>query len=111
MEKIIKKMTVELIGYDIGGTASLQLWGGGRGTITITERLLPVKHFSKDNALRCVNDAGYGCEQILGADIWIQEKYDDGGTGKIIWVETSSEYSRKLFGDWAALERLKDNDL
>ena len=111
MRKNIKEKVVRLIGYSIGGEAVLDMWGGGQGTIEIEKEFLPVKHFSKDNALRCVNDNGFGCERIVRADVYIEEKYDDGGRGKIIWIEADSDYSRSLFLGWKHLNALKENDL
>ena len=103
MKKKIKTMTSTLIGYDVEGEATLSMWGGGEGTINMKKTRLPVEHFSKDNAIRCVNDHGFGCESIESARIEVTERFSNGGYGKCIEFETDSKNSRSLFLGWRHL--------
>ena len=103
----VKVKATELIGYVIAGEALIDLWGGGSGTITMDKAFLPVEHFTKDNVLRCVNDGGFGCENIRSADIDITEKYDNGGFGKSITVHAVTESQSRMFLGWPYLKTLE----
>lgn len=106
MKKKTKKITVALVGYDVVGTATLNLWGGGTGEIEMDRTRLAPEHFSKDNVLRCVNDAGFGCQSIERAEITVRERYDNCGFGKEITFEADSDYSRSLFLGWRHLREI-----
>lgn len=65
-------------GIVIQGVATLNLWGGGQGEIIMDQRYIPLEKISKENILRCVNDAQFGCESIESASIEIYTAYDNG---------------------------------
>lgn len=106
MKNKVKTITATLVGYEIAGEARVSLWGGGEGTMVMDKEFLPLEHFSKDNALRCVNDGGFGVESIDGARVEITEVYDNGGYGKVIEFYTESESSRELFLGWKHLREI-----
>jgi len=56
-----KTITLEQTGIVIQGIALLNLWGGGQGEIIMDEKRIPLNKVSKENILRCVNDARFGC--------------------------------------------------
>lgn len=82
----MKTKTIKQIGITVGGDATLRLWGGDEGTITMKNYFLPNGKITPKNILRCVNDNGFGCESIIDATIDIYIKYDNG----------SQEYDRTL---------------
>lgn len=65
-------------GIVIQGIAVLNLWGGGQGEIIMDEKFIPNDKISKENILRCVNDAQFGCESIESAVVHIYIDYDHG---------------------------------
>ena len=77
-----KTITLEQTGIVIQGIALLNLWGGGQGEIIMDEKRIPLNKVSKENILRCVNDARFGCESIESAVIEIYTEYD-GGTAVV----------------------------
>ncbi len=85
----MKQKTITQIGYTIKGTATIYLWGGGKGTIEMEKYFLPLDKVTPKNILRCVNDGGFGCESIKEAEIDIYVKYDNG----------SEDYDRTIFAD------------
>jgi len=96
------KITLNLTEIEISGTATLNLWGGGSGTIEMERYRLPINKATKDNILRCVNDNGFGCENIQSAEIDITANYD----GKRIYMRTiyvDSPVHQKLFLGWKSL--------
>jgi|WetSurSiteA1Bulk_404760.scaffolds.fasta_scaffold03388_4 hypothetical protein len=76
----MKKKTIHQTGILIQGIALLNLWGGEKGEIIMTEKFLANEDISKDNILRCINDAQFGCESIESAwiDIYIDYEYGFG---------------------------------
>ena len=107
MGKLIKTKTVELVGYRITGEVRVNMWGGGRGRIDMEQMFLEVKHFSKDNIMRCVNDHGFGVESIYEAWICIDEIYESGAIGKSIeLLEVKDEYNTSLFNGWKHLRSI-----
>lgn len=74
----MKKKTIKQTGITIQGTALLNLWGGGQGEIIMDDRYIPNNKITKENILRCINDAEFGCESIESADIDIYINYENG---------------------------------
>jgi hypothetical protein len=102
----MKSKTINQIGIVIGGEATLSLWGGGTGTIEMEKYFLPNEHVSKDNILRCVNDNGFGCENIDSAEIDIYIKYDNGSTEiERTFYDVHCKHHTHLFLGWAELRR------
>lgn len=85
--KTISK-TITQIGIVVSGFATLEMWGGGQGTIEMEECFLPNGKITPKNILRCVNDNGFGCQKIVDAEINILILYDNG----------SKEYDRTISG-------------
>lgn len=97
-----KEITLKLTEIEISGTATLNLWGGGSGSIEMEKYKLPVDKATKDNILRCVNDNGFGCESIQSAEIDISANYQ----GKKVYMRTlyvDSPIHSKLFLGWKQL--------
>jgi hypothetical protein len=74
----MKEKKIKQTGITIQGTALLNLWGGGQGEIIMNEKYIPNDKISKDNILRCINDAKFGCESIESADVDIFITYEHG---------------------------------
>jgi len=100
-----KEFRTTLYGYKVSGDAVLNLWGGGQGEIRMQAQLLPAKHLSKDNVLRCVNDNGFGCESIDSAHVRVTEVWrrEDGGgfiMGKTVSFESLHPDNQHLYNGW-----------
>lgn len=106
----MRTKTINQTGIVIGGSAVLNLWGGGKGEIEMERTFLPNKHISKDNILRCVNDNGFGCESIASADIDIYVKYDNGSIEieRTLW-DVNSIHHTHLFLGWRYLNEILKN--
>ena len=99
-----RELNLKLTGITVSGTATLNLWGGGSGTIEMQPYTLPIDKATKDNILRCVNDNGFGCESIGSAEIDIQYNYE--GTKKYErTLFVSHPIHSKLFLGWQELRK------
>lgn len=85
----MKTKTITQTGIIVSGEALINLWGGGKGTISMEPYFLPIDKITPKNILKCVNDGGFGCEGIEKAEIDIYIKYDNG----------SKEYDRTIYAD------------
>jgi hypothetical protein len=85
----MKTKVIKQTGIVIGGEATLNLWGGGQGTIEMNSVFIPLSDISHNRIKEAINDGQFGCESIEGADIDIFIKYDNG----------SKEYERTIFVD------------
>ena len=85
--KRTKKITQ--VGFILKGNVTLNFWGGGEGTIVMKDLKLTYETMTPKNILRCVNDNGFGCENIASAEIDIYIWYNNGST----------EYERTIFVD------------
>ncbi len=83
----MKQKLITQIGIIVSGKSLLNLWQPGQGEIMMERRFLPYDKITKDNILRCVNDAGFGCQSIEKAEIDIYIRYDNG----------SDEYDRTIY--------------
>lgn len=99
----MKSKIINQIGIVVGGTATLEFWGGGTGTIEMEEYFLPNGKITKDNILRCVNDNGFGCESISDAEIDIYIKYDNGSVEYNRTLSNFIEVQTELFLGWRQL--------
>jgi len=104
----IRAKTIKQIGFIIGGTAFVNFWGGGSGSVEMDTNFLPNELMSKNNMLRCVNDGGFGVESIYGAEIYVSVKYDNGSTEMAHFFETESKIHSELFLGWNELEEQKE---
>jgi len=75
-----KELKLRQTGITLQGVALLNLWGGGQGEIIMDERYIANDKISKENILRSINDAQFGCESIESADVDIYENYENGMT-------------------------------
>jgi len=73
-----EEITLKRKGIRVKGTAYLKEWGGGKGNIEMDTVDLIGGKITKERILKCINDAGFGCEEITGAYIDIYELYEDG---------------------------------
>jgi len=74
----MKQVTLNQIGYEIRGTSTLKLWGGGEGEIKMDTSHIVKLPLTKEKLLRCVNDGQFGCESIEEANIHIFDLYENG---------------------------------
>lgn len=101
----MRTKTITQTGIIVSGIATISLWGGGSGEVTMDPYFLPNEHISKDNILRCVNDGRFGCESIDSAEIDIYIKYDNGSEEIERTFFVDSPIHAKLFLGWAELRR------
>lgn len=74
----MKQVTLNQVGYVVGGEATLNLWGGGQGTIEMNETT--IDELTIENILKSINDGGFGCESIEEATVIIYALYEHGYT-------------------------------
>ena len=72
----MKQVTLNQVGYVVGGEATLNLWGGGQGTIEMNETT--IDNLTIENILKSINDGGFGCESIEEATVIIYALYEHG---------------------------------
>ena len=99
----MKTKQITQVGYVINGTAILNLWGGGQGSIEMESYFLPLDKFTPKNLLRCVNDNGFGCESIESAEIDISIKYDNGCTEYETTIGAFHPIHQEYFLGWGEL--------
>ena len=68
-------LTLDHTGYTIKGIATLALWGGGKGYISMDEHFIAKDKLSKNALLGCVNDGQFGCEAIVYVEMDIYDNY------------------------------------
>ena len=67
----MKTLILEKCGYIIKGTADLNLWGGGKGSIKMTSFAVnSLKDIEKN-----LNDSGFGVEKINGAIVDVYDNF------------------------------------
>lgn len=64
-----REVTLKQIGYVVSGTATINLWGGGKGDIDM--KPTRITELTTENVLRAINDNGFGCESFDSADVVI----------------------------------------
>ena len=82
-----KTLTLKHTGYEVIGTALLNLWGGGQGSIQMDKIFL--NSIPEDLSKIKYNDGRFGCESIEQVEIEIYESYE----GVLVFV---SEHTVKL---------------
>jgi hypothetical protein len=75
-----KQISLDHRGYELRGTALLNLWGGGQGEIEMNHVFIPDHDLSHTNIKRSINDSGFGCESVESATIDIYDVYGYGPT-------------------------------
>ena len=94
----MKQLVLNQIGYYITGEATLNLWGGGTGTINIKPTILETNNIpTKEDILKAnvINDNGFGCESINEANISIYEMYERNVLGE--YINTYNFNRKELF--------------
>lgn len=76
--KVSETITAELIGFNISGEATIQLWSGEVGTLAMTEVFIKNTSLdlSKENLAQFINDGRYGCEIIREASVRVDAIYN-----------------------------------
>ena len=69
-----KTVTLKHVGYRCEGTALLNLWGGGQGTVTMDS--WDTKKGDRESILKGVNDGQFGCESIEKATVLVFDLYE-----------------------------------
>lgn len=64
-----EKRTLTQVGWLCEGEATLQLWGGGTGTIPM--KPWRITELTDEKILAGINDNGFGCEAIIEASVEI----------------------------------------
>jgi hypothetical protein len=73
-----KEVTLKHKGFVFGGKAWLTLWGGGTGTIEMTEWTSNSTTLNQSDILRGINDGQFGCQSIDKAEVEVYELYENG---------------------------------
>ncbi len=73
-----KSITLKHVGYRCKGTAMLNLWGGGQGTMEMES--WDVKKGDRDSIAKGINDNGFGCESIVSAEVDVYDLYENNYT-------------------------------
>ena len=63
-------------GFIIEGVADICLWGGGDAQIEMSPVTIKKNTISEDDIKNSINDGGFGCEMIKGADLFIYAYYE-----------------------------------
>uniref|UniRef100_A0A6M3LNS6 Uncharacterized protein n=1 Tax=viral metagenome TaxID=1070528 RepID=A0A6M3LNS6_9ZZZZ len=72
-----RKVTLKQIGYTIKGISTLCLWDGSEGIIQMNKEFIPIDNLSHTNLLKCINDGGFGCEEIKEATLDIYDLFEN----------------------------------
>ncbi len=67
-----KQIVLDFIGYKHQGTALIQMWGGDYGVIEMKSIYSQKEKLS----VKDLNDAGFGCQKIIGAYVNTYENYE-----------------------------------
>jgi len=73
----MKDLLLKFVGYQVAGIASLDLWGGGEGTIEMNPRFIDKDKLSASTLKSCINDGGFGCQKITAAELVIYKVYGE----------------------------------
>lgn len=84
-----REITLKQVGYRITGTATLNLWGGGQGSIDIKPSILA--ELTTEGVIKSINDNGFGCESFAGANVDISVLYEGGVGEYMTTVEFTEE--------------------
>lgn len=90
-----ESITLNLKGYIVRGVAVINTWGGPTSTIQMNEividEALETKEELYDAIRSLMNDAGFGCREILGAFVAIYAAYsnEDVYNSSKVFVETT----------------------
>ena len=81
----MRTKTLKQIGYEVSGQLTMNMWGGGKGTIEMQPRQF--QELTTENVLRSVNDSGFGCESYDSAVVDVYVLYERGLTDYLTSVE------------------------
>ena len=111
----MKTKTVKQIGYELEGQVTVNLWGGGVGSIVMNPSRIT---FSNDTGelpkelmekiiRNSVNDNGFGVESYISADVDVYTLFEDGTTSfeYDFYAENSSD---KPLGNWRDIPKLEE---
>jgi len=79
----MQSLTVELVAYEMRGTATIRCWDDGVATVRMTPRRLPLL-LKQDALADAINDGGFGAEAVLLANYEIWGIYER-GVEQILW--------------------------
>lgn len=100
-----KTLTITQIGFVISGSATIYMWGGGKGVIEMEKYYLPYDKCTPKNILRCVNDNGFGCETIESAEIDISIKFNNGNVLYDRSITADHKIHTQYFLGWKELAK------
>lgn len=72
-----------LAGYHVSGEADLLLWGDDEGSIPMYDVFIAADDFGVDALYATLNDGGFGCQRITGANICVQEVWESDSFGRL----------------------------
>ena len=73
-----KTVTLKHLGFRCTGTAVINLWGGGQGTIDMD--WWDCNTDDRKEIVKGINDGQFGCESIESAIVHISDHYENGYT-------------------------------
>jgi hypothetical protein len=74
-----KEVTLKLVGYEVRGEATMNMWGGGKGTVEMKpQQIMQTNRPSKKQITGKLNDGGFGCESIDSATVDLYAIYESG---------------------------------
>lgn len=72
----MKTITLNQVGYLVQGETTLNLWGGGQGTIEMKPTV--IEELTLANVIEAINDNGFGCESFAEASVDVAILYERG---------------------------------
>lgn len=73
----MKELILDHRGYTISGVVEVEYWGGTTGWLPMDVSFIPSHELTHNEIKRRVNDGGFGCKNILGAEVTISDTYGD----------------------------------
>ncbi|KKN79211.1 hypothetical protein LCGC14_0342280 [marine sediment metagenome] len=99
LNEVAKSITLELTKIKVEGQATIKLYDGSVIGVMITPSTLDLEQLITEEILnRCVNDGGYGCDEITEATLYFSAVYSDGSceVDKFISETTTSVLDQSL---------------
>lgn len=86
----MESVTLKQIGYRFSGTAVLNSWGGGQGTIDMQAWVVKGK-FDRKKMIAGINDSQFGCESIESAEVFVEKLFENGYTEHDTMIEVENQ--------------------
>ncbi len=86
----MESVTLKQIGYRFAGTAVLNLWGGGQGTIDMQSWRI-MGEFDREKMIAGINDNGFGCKSFESAEIFVEKLFENDYTEHDTMIEVENQ--------------------